>query len=79
MADNNPAGDNIWTNTPKMSIIEFDSMLFEDVDVGDLIWLANIPSDKNNPCRKLSETAVMNTRTRDIVSVQPRTVVYQKI
>ena len=34
MPENNPAGDNDWTRTPKVGS-DFDSMYFEDIEVGD--------------------------------------------
>jgi len=78
MADNNPAGDNVWTNTPDAGVIEFDSMPFDDVEVGDLIWLVNILSTENHAYRKVDDVMAMDTRTRKIVNIQSRTIVYQK-
>mgnify|MGYP006865075134 CR=1 FL=1 len=78
MANNDPAADIDWTKTPSMGITEFDDMLFEEVDIGDLFWLNTRPGDTNQVYRKMTERAGLNLRTQTLLNMEPRTKVFQK-
>ena len=45
MAENNPANDGNWTNTPRTGMTEFDTLRFDEIEDGDLFWEGPI---KNN-------------------------------
>ena len=77
MAENNPAGDNDWTRTPRVGT-DFDSMYFEDVEVGDLLWRMNINSENNNCYRKLSDTTAMNLKLQQEAVFNRKATIFQK-
>ena len=78
MATNDPAADGDWTKTPPAGYIEFDNMLFEEVDNDDLLWLTTSGGDLNHVHRKLDDNTALVLRTQTTVSIGQRTVVYQK-
>ena len=51
---------------------------FEDLDVGELFWQTNKPSE-TNPWRKENQTQGKNLKAETLHNFQPRTKVFQKI
>ncbi len=81
MPQNDPANDQInYADSTGVGITEFDSMIFEDIEEGDLFWFSENPnSDENNAYRKISDSQAQNTRTRYIINdIEYRIKVYQK-
>ncbi len=77
MPENNPAGDNDWTRTPGVGT-DFDSMYFEDIEVGDLLWRMNINADNNYCYRKLNDTTAVNLKLQREAIFKPKATVFQK-
>ena len=81
MPQNDPATDSInYAHSVGIGIIEFDSMLFEDIEESDLFWFSDSQnSDQNHAFRKLSNSTAMDTKNRNAVNnIEYRTKVYQK-
>ena len=77
MPENNPAGDNDWTRTPGVGS-DFDSMYFEDIEVGDLLWRMNVNVDNNYCYRKLNDTTAVNLKLQQEAIFKPKATVFQK-
>ena len=77
MPENNPAGDNDWTRTPRIGT-DFDSMYFEDVETGDLIWRMNVNTENNYCYRKTGNTTAMNLKLQREAVFDPKATVFQK-
>ena len=54
---------------------------FSDIDTSELFWLRNDTTngDLNNCHRKLDENEAQNTKTREVISIQGNTKIFQKI
>ena len=78
MAENNPANDNLWTNTPPTGLTEFETLMFDEIEEGDLFWLEQSNLDHNHAHRKVSETEGQDLRTREYHTFAQRQTVYQK-
>ena len=78
MAQNNPANDNIWTETPRAGLVEFETLRFDEIEDGDLFWLEQNNQDSNQVHRKTGDTEGMNLRTGKLHAFHPRQEVYQK-
>ena len=59
--------------------LDFEEMLFEDLDDGDLFWPTNTYASTNHAHRKLNYTTAIDTRNQLVVEVPRRQQVYQKI
>ncbi len=77
MPRNDPMQDNIWTDTPGIGT-DFEDMLFDDIESGDLLWLDNALSNRNNVHRKIDDYTALNLKTNTNITIQPRQTVYQK-
>ena len=77
MPRNDPMRDGIWTETPGIGT-DFEDMLFDDIESGDLLWLDNALSDRNNVHRKIDDYTALNLKTNTNITIQPRQMVYQK-
>ena len=58
---------------------EFESHLFDDINVGEIFRLHDNNDAETQLYRKETETEVMNIRTRKVFSPDKRTTVYIKI
>ena len=82
MAQNAPVVDTLnYSGLAGVTSVDFESMLFEDVEVSDLFWFRNDSSGDENPAfRKRDESSALNTRSRTISeNINFRQQVYQKI
>ncbi len=77
MPRNDPMRDGIWTETPGIGT-DFEDMLFDDIESGDLLWLDNALSNRNNVHRKIDDYTALNLKTNTNITIQPRQTVYQK-
>ena len=77
MARNDPMQDYIWTGTPGIGT-DFEDMLFEDIEDGDLLWLDNVRSDANQVYRKIDDYSALNLKTNTRITIPPRQEMYQK-
>ncbi len=67
-------------NPPGTNTNDWDDIVFSDIEVSDLFWFNQNPNSNVNHChRKLDEAEAMNTKTREVVSVQRGLKVFQKI
>ena len=81
MPQNDPALDAInYGGAARFGTVEFDTVLFEDIEESDLFWFSdNINSDINHAFRKLDNTSAMDTRNRTLTeNINVRRKVYQK-
>jgi hypothetical protein len=81
MPQNDPATDSInYAASIGIGIVEFDNMLFEEIEDDDLFWFSdNQNSDQNHAFRKLSDSTAMDTKNRNVVNnIEYRLKVYQK-
>tara|TARA_R100000152_G_C6642179_1_gene86407 strand:+ start:151 stop:381 length:231 start_codon:yes stop_codon:yes gene_type:complete len=76
MAENNPAKDRY--NPPGTLSIDFEEVWFQDLEVNELFWQTNLPSE-STPWRKQSAGTALNLKTQTIHKFQPRTKLYQRI
>ena len=75
---NNPAGD--LYDPPSSLATDFDDIRFSEVQLDELFWPNTSPNpNKNVAHRKTDESSAMNTKTRQVISMDHRTMVYQKI
>ena len=77
MSRNDPMQDGIWTDTPGIGT-DFEDMLFDDIEGGDLLWLDNVRSDANQVYRKIDDYTALNLKTNTKITIQPRQMIYQK-
>ena len=77
MATNDPMSDNIWTQTPGIGV-DFEEMLFEDIDDDDLFWLTNRNIATNHAHRKIDEYTALEIKGQNIISLGYRQKIYQK-
>ena len=77
MPRNDPMRDNIWSETPGIAI-DFEDMLFEDIEADDLLWLQATRSDANQVYRKIDDYTALNLKTNTIVTIPARQTIYQK-
>ena len=77
MSRNDPMQDGIWTDTPGIGT-DFEDMMFEDIEVDDLLWLRTTGGDANQVHRKIDDRTALNLRTNIIVTIPARRTIYQK-
>ena len=77
MPRNDPMQDGIWTGTPGIGT-DFEDMLFEEIEEGDLFWLEQNNRQSNQVYRKVSETEGQDLRTRQYHAFRQRHPVFQK-
>ena len=73
---NNPTTDRY---NPASIGSEFESHLFDDINIGEIFRLHDNNDAETQLYRKETETEVMNIRTRKVFSPDKRTTVYIKI
>ena len=73
---NNPTEDR-YNPAPIGS--EFESHLFDDINIGEIFRLYDNNNEETQLYRKETETEVMNIKTRKVFSPDKRTTVYIKI
>ena len=73
---NNPTTDRY---NPASIGSEFESHLFDDINIGEIFRLYDNNNEETQLYRKETETEVMNIRTRKVFSPDKRTTVYIKI
>ena len=76
MPSNNQVNDRY--NPAGVNSVDFEEFKFEDLDVGELFWQTNKPSE-TNPWRKENQTQGKNLKTQTLHSFQPKTKVFQRI
>ena len=76
MPVNNPTGD--YFNPPSNLSQDFEEYWFEDLEVDELFWQTNRPTE-SNPWRKENQTQGKNLKTQTLHNFQLKTKVYQKI
>ena len=77
MPRNDPMQDGIWTDTPGIGT-DFEDMLFEDIEAGDLLWLQATRGDANQAYRKVDDYTALNLKTNTVVAFPARKIIYQK-
>ena len=77
MARNDPMRDGIWSETPGIEM-DFEDMLFEDIEADDLLWLQATRGDANQVYRKIDDYTALNLKTNTAVAIPARRTVYQK-
>ena len=77
MARNDPMKDGIWSETPGIEM-DFEDMLFEDIEADDLLWLQATRGDANQVYRKIDDYTALNLKTNTAVAIDARRTVYQK-
>ena len=73
---NNPTTDRY---NPASIGSEFESHLFDDINIGEIFRLYDNNDAETQLYRKETETEVMNIKTRKVFSPDKRTTVYIKI
>ena len=73
---NNPAEDRY---NPNPIGSEFESNLFDDINIGEIFRLYDNNDAETQLYRKETETEAMNVKTRNVFSPDVKTVVYIKI
>lgn len=73
---NNPITDRY---NPASIGSEFESHLFDDINIGEIFRLHDNNDAETQLYRKETETEVMNIKTRKVFSPDKRTTVYIKI
>ena len=73
---NNPAEDRY---NPNPIGSEFESNLFDDINIGEIFRLYDNNNAETQLYRKETETEAMNVRTREVFVPEKRTNVYIKI
>ena len=70
MPQNDPVTDSLnYGGMPGVGGSDFDEVIFDDVEEGDLFWLTtSLNSDENNAYRKIDAKSAVNTRTQKTVS-----------
>ena len=82
MPANDPVTDSLnYANAAGVSSIDFEEMLFEEIEESDLFWFSNKSVGESNPAfRKIDDTSALNTRSRIIRNnIGARSTIYQKI
>jgi len=77
MPRNDPMRDGIWSETPSIGT-DFEDMLFEDIDTGDLLWLQATRGDANQVYRKIDDYTALNIKANTIMEIPARRKIYQK-
>tara|TARA_Y100000310_G_scaffold315769_1_gene366699 strand:+ start:332 stop:565 length:234 start_codon:yes stop_codon:yes gene_type:complete len=77
MPRNDPVQD--LYQPPSNQSIDFEEVLFEDVEVSDLFWLQDVNNRGNAPYKKLNGREGINVRTNKVQSVSLRKIVYSRI
>ena len=81
MPANDPVTDSLnYAGAPGILSIDFEEMLFEEIEESDLFWFSNKSVGESNPAfRKIDDTSALNTRSRIIRdNIGVRSTVYQK-
>ena len=73
---NNPTTDRY---NPASIGSEFESHLFDDINIGEIFRLYDNNNAETQLYRKETETEAMNVRTREVFVPDKRTTVYIKI
>jgi|ETNvirnome_2_300_1030623.scaffolds.fasta_scaffold00975_16 hypothetical protein len=80
MTRNDPVQDTMEFNPPGVGSVDFEDMLFEDIDIGELFWKNDSANNNDNhACRKIEENVAFDTKTRQYFNISLRTSIYQKI
>ena len=58
---------------------EFESQLFDDINIGEIFRLYDNNDEETQLYRKETETEAMNVRTREVFTPDRKTTVYIKI
>ena len=58
---------------------EFESHLFDDINIGEIFRLYDNNNEETQLYRKETETEAMNVKTRNVFAPDVKTVVYIKI
>ena len=58
---------------------EFESHLFDDINIGEIFRLYDNNNEETQLYRKETETEAMNVKTREVFVPDKRTTVYVKI
>ena len=58
---------------------EFESHLFDDINIGEIFRLYDNNNEETQLYRKETETEAMNVKTREVFVQGKRTIVYIKI
>ena len=78
MPRNYPAQDRYSPSS--ISITDFENHRFSEIEPDDLLWLNQNPNgDVNHVHRKINENQAMNLKTREVITFESRTVIYQKV
>jgi len=81
MPANDPVTDSLnYAGAPGITSIDFEEMLFEEIEESDLFWFSNKSVGESNPAfRKIDDNSALNTRSRIIRdNIGIRSTVYQK-
>jgi hypothetical protein len=73
---NNPTTDRY---NPASIGSEFESHLFDDINIGEIFRLYDNNNEETQLYRKETETEAMNVKTRNVFAPDVKTVVYIKI
>ena len=65
-------------NRPAANVPEYDDFVFSDLENDDLFWRTNVGVD-TQPHRKTGVNEALNLKSREIVTIPPRTKVYVKV
>ena len=63
---------------PSNMSADFEEYYFEDLEVGELFWQTNRPTEAN-PWRKENQNQGKNLKTQTLHNFNPKTRVFQKI
>ncbi len=75
MPTNNPASDRY--DPPSTNTTDFEEFKFGDLEVDELFWQTNRPTE-SNPWRKSNQTQAPNLKTQTTHNFDLKTAVYQK-
>ena len=77
MSQNNSVNDSY--NPPSVGT-EFESMVFEDIETDDLLWLSDtsLEGSINVAHRKINDTSAVNIKTNVSTNIPARQKVFQK-
>ena len=73
---NNPTTDRY---NPASIGSEFESHLFDDINIGEIFRLYNNNNEKTQQYRKETETEAVNVKTRELFTLDKNITVYIKI
>ena len=76
MPTNDPVQDRY--NPSSVNVTDFQPAKFGDLEVDELFW-ENTGTNDNPAFRKINENQAMNLKTREVITFESRTVIYQKV